>query len=80
MQAHQFQIGLRVTGKNVEGFRVGWVFAHAVIVGATHKPGRFSKQSIDLVVVEEVHRRTDGGTDRPEYHICKFEDLKVVSE
>ncbi|MFF8629703.1 hypothetical protein [Streptomyces werraensis] len=82
MKPEHFEIGLRVTGKDIEGYSVGFAFAPAYIVGATHQPGRFSKKTIRYVVVrQEAARKLDGGTiGKPEYRICKFENIKAVEK
>ncbi|MFJ8699481.1 hypothetical protein [Streptomyces ardesiacus] len=84
MKATQFAIGLRVKGKNLEGFKVGGFGTPAYIVGATHKPGRFSKKTVDLVVIRQEPFRgmftQPDPSEKPEYHICKFEDLKAVEK
>lgn len=82
MKSTQFAIGLRVTGKDLEGFKVGGHGTPAFIVGATHVPGRFSKKTVQFVVVRQdpFQGMFVKSAHKPEYHICKFEDLKAVEK
>lgn len=84
MKPQQFAIGLRVHGKDIEGWEVGGFGTPAFIVGATHRPGRFSKKTAELVVVRQEPYRSrytePSPTAKPEYRICKFENLKVVEK
>ncbi|MGW5773132.1 hypothetical protein ACWEVY_28770 [Streptomyces longwoodensis] len=84
MKPEKFAIGLRVKGKDIEGWEVGGFGTPAWIVGATHKLGRFSKKTVDLVVVRQDpfrSRYTEPDPKRkPEYRLCKFDDLKEVTQ
>ncbi|MYX26076.1 hypothetical protein GTY75_05230 [Streptomyces sp. SID8381] len=84
MEPEKFAIGLRVKGKNLAGISIGGYGTPAWIVGATHVPGRFSKKTIQYAVVRQdpfsgMFVKSDP-SEKPEYHVCKFEDLKEISK
>lgn len=78
MTPAQFQVGVRVRGKDWEGHRVD-----GFIVGGVHSPGRVSRKTLTGVTVKIPPMRSiiDGRPlGRLEYRVAHLRDVKVVKE